>query len=160
MIVKAIIDEDFNNYKQPSMFIGTCCCDWKCAKEGGFNISICQNSTLTQTENIDISNEEIYQRYINNSITKAIVVGGLEPMLQFDELYELIQYFRNLNCLDNFVIYTGYYDYEIQDKLNLLARFPNIIVKFGRFIPNQEKHYDEVLGVYLASDNQYAEKIS
>ena len=35
-----------------------------------------------------------------------------------------------------------------------------IIIKYGRFIPNQQKHYDEILGVYLASDNQYAEKIS
>lgn len=29
-----------------------------------------------------------------------------------------------------------------------------------RYIPNQEKHYDEVLGIYLASDNQYAEKLN
>ena len=33
-----------------------------------------------------------------------------------------------------------------------------VIVKFGRFRPNQEKHYDEVLGVYLISDNQYAKE--
>jgi len=36
----------------------------------------------------------------------------------------------------------------------------NIIIKYGRFIPDKEKHYDEVLGIYLASDNQYAERIS
>lgn len=39
-------------------------------------------------------------------------------------------------------------------------KWKNIIVKFGRFIPNQHPHYDEVLGINLASDNQYAEKIS
>ena len=38
--------------------------------------------------------------------------------------------------------------------------FNNIIVKFGRFIPNQESHYDEILEVNLASPNQYARKIS
>ena len=37
--------------------------------------------------------------------------------------------------------------------------FTNIIIKFGRYIPNQKPHYDEVLGVNLASDNQYAERI-
>ena len=33
-----------------------------------------------------------------------------------------------------------------------------IIVKFGRFRPNQEKHFDEVLGIYLASNNQYGKE--
>ena len=28
------------------------------------------------------------------------------------------------------------------------------------FVPNQEKHYDEVLDVELASPNQYARRIS
>ena len=44
--------------------------------------------------------------------------------------------------------------------INNLKQFPNIIIKFGRFIPNQQSHYDEVLGINLASDNQYAKKIS
>jgi hypothetical protein len=34
----------------------------------------------------------------------------------------------------------------------------NIIVKFGRYRPNQEPHFDKVLGVELASDNQYAKE--
>ena len=38
-------------------------------------------------------------------------------------------------------------------------KYKNIIVKFGRYVPNQPAHYDEVLGVYLASDNQYAEQL-
>ena len=49
---------------------------------------------------------------------------------------------------------------EILNKVTVLKRFPNIIIKFGRYIPNQQPHYDEVLGVNLASDNQYAERIS
>ena len=42
----------------------------------------------------------------------------------------------------------------------ILKKYSNIIIKFGRFIPNQKPHYDPVLGVELASDNQYGEKIS
>ena len=41
-----------------------------------------------------------------------------------------------------------------------LKKYPNIVVKYGRYIPNSESHYDEVLGITLASSNQYAEKIS
>ena len=43
---------------------------------------------------------------------------------------------------------------------HIYLNFRNIIVKFGRFIPDQESHYDEVLGVNLASNNQYAKKLS
>ena len=48
----------------------------------------------------------------------------------------------------------------IINKVCLLSNYKNIIIKYGRYITNQEKHYDEVLGVYLASENQYAERIS
>ena len=62
-------------------------------------------------------------------------------------------------CLDDIVIYTGYNKEELIDRIEWLSGFSNIIVKFGRYIPNQEKHFDEVLGIYLASDNQYAERL-
>ena len=42
----------------------------------------------------------------------------------------------------------------------MLYDYKNIIIKYGRYIPNQTPHRDEVLGVNLASDNQYAERIS
>lgn len=61
---------------------------------------------------------------------------------------------------DDIVIYTGYYKEEIKEYIDKLRVYPNIIIKFGRYIPNQEKHYEEELGIYLASDNQYAERIS
>ena len=35
-----------------------------------------------------------------------------------------------------------------------------MIIKFGRFIPNDDKHIDPVLGVELASKNQYAVKLN
>lgn len=159
MLLKTIIDEDFNNYKLPSIFIGTCYCDWKCPSEQGLPISICQNQPLAQQPNIEYSIESIYNRYISNPITQAVVVGGLEPMLQFENVLNLIKYFREYNCNDDIVIYTGYYPHEIQDKIDKLKQYKNIIIKFGRFIPNQNPHFDSVLGVNLASDNQYAERI-
>lgn len=160
MQVKTIIDEDFTNYKNPSMFISTCYCNWKCCIEQGLDKSICQNSEIAQQKNIEISADEIFSRYNSNPITNALVIGGLEPFLQFKEVYTLIKYFRDNKCSDDIVIYTGYYDYEIQNQLNELKQFQNIIIKFGRYIPNQKTHFDEVLGINLASNNQYAEKIS
>ncbi len=160
MKIKNILDEDFINYKSPSMFIGTAICNWKCCMEQNMSVEVCQNAPLAQSPTIDYPIKKIYHRYISNDITTSICIGGLEPMLQFDELYELIKYFRLNGCYDTFVIYTGYYPDEIQDKLDMLINMKNIVVKFGRYMPNQEKHYDDILGVYLASDNQYAEVIS
>lgn len=160
MKIKGLQDEDFVNYKKPSMFIGTSLCDWKCCNEQCLDKSICQNSSLANSKTIDVSADEIYRRYINNPITKAVVIGGLEPMLQFSEVLDLVKIFRDSDCNDDIVIYTGYYKEEIADKIPLLSKYKNIVIKYGRYIQNQEKHYDEVLGVWLASDNQYAERIS
>jgi hypothetical protein len=159
MRIKSLIAEDFVNYKNPSMFIGTCFCTWKCCIEANIPLSICQNHEIAKESVINISNESLYQKYIDNSITQSIVIGGLEPMLQFDEVCELIECFRNNDCNDMFVIYTGYYPDEIKDEIETLKKYKNIIIKFGRFIPNKHHRYDDVLGVELASDNQYAERI-
>lgn len=160
MKIKGLIAEDFTNYKLPSMFIITSQCDWKCCKEQGLDIGVCQNAPLVTQKAKEISIEAIYNAYITNDITKSIVIGGLEPILQITEIYELIKYFRDNGVEDDIVIYTGYYANEISFSLNKLAQYPNIIVKFGRYIPNRKQIYDNVLGVYLASDNQYAERIS
>lgn len=160
MRVKAIKDEDFVNYKVPCMFISTCFCDWKCCHDANIPEEVCQNNELASMRTIDVSADSIYRRYINNPISEAIVIGGLEPIKQFNEIYELIEYFRVNSCEDNFVIYTGYNKNEITDEIRQLSNFKNIIIKFGRFIPNQEPHYDHVLGVNLISDNQYAEVIT
>lgn len=160
MKTKGILVEDFVNYKLPSMFIISSKCDWKCCKEQGFKISICQNSMVALNPTIDLDNSTIYDFYANNDITKAVVIGGLEPFLQFEELKDLISYFRcrGENC--DFVIYTGYYPYEIQDQLEMLSSYENIVIKFGRYIPSLPSIYDETLGVTLASNNQYAKRIS
>ena len=161
MKLKGIVDEDFVNYKLPSMFLITSICDWKCCKEAGIDISVCQNQSLAKEETIFIAEEKIFERYINNPITKAVVIGGLEPFEQFGEIFNLIFYFRSFKgCKDPFVIYTGYYPEEIDGQIRHLSMFENIIVKFGRYIPNREKIFDETLGIELVSDNQFAIKIS
>ena len=157
MVIKQLLDEDFVNYKKPSMFIGFPYCSWKCDKECG--MQVCQNSALATAISKNIGVKTIVNRYINNSITSSIVCGGLEPFDTWDDLYELITYMR-ISTQDDIVIYTGYYKKEIEEYIKKLKTFPNIIIKFGRYIPCQEKHYDEELGIYLASDNQYAERIS
>ena len=151
--------EDFVNYKVPSMFLITSICDWKCCKEANIDISICQNQSLTKQPTKTYSYESIYQAYVNNPITKAIVIGGLEPFDQFEEIFRLILYFRAQGCDDMFVIYTGYDKHELS-VLYMLRMLKNITVTFGRFKPNNKPHFDSVLGVNLISDNQYAEVIS
>lgn len=159
MLIKDIIDENYQDYKKPSMMIATSMCDWKCCRESGCDNSLCQNSSISLQKTIDISDEKIVERYLNNPLTHAVVVGGLEPFLQFGELISLISKFRQFTN-DDIVIYTGYYESEIEDLLSSLAKFENIIVKLGRFIPNKSGRYDEVLGIHLSSDNQYGKRLN
>lgn len=158
--LKGIVAEDFSNYKFPSMFLITSMCDWKCCIEAKLDISVCQNSDLVNAETKEFNIENIIKSYLANDITKSIVIGGLEPFKQFDEIYSLIRCLRENSCEDDIVIYTGYYLEEIKEQVEKLKNFKNIIIKFGRFIPNNTTKYDEVLGVTLASDNQFGERIS
>lgn len=153
--LKGIVDEDFVNYKVPSMTLEFPKCTFKC---GG---DYCQNSALAKEKDITVSINSICRRYLNNPITQAIVCQGLEPMDSFNELHELIWTMRvHFDCFDDIVIYTGYDKEEIKAEIRELKYWSNIIIKYGRFIPDQEPHYDEILGVKLASDNQYAERIN
>ena len=49
---------------------------------------------------------------------------------------------------------------EIKEALDKLRKYDNIIIKYGRFLLNKPPRYDEVLGITLASDNQFAEVLS
>lgn len=153
MKIKGLITEDFVNYKKASMTIIFPYCTFKCGKGD------CQNSSLAKSPIIEISIDDLVNRYINNPITEAVVMQGLEPFDSWNDLKEFIQKLREYSN-DDIVIYTGYTKDEVIEYIKELSVYPNIIVKFGRYLPNQEKHYDDVLGVYLASNNQYAERIS
>ena len=157
MIIKGIIDEDLINYKKPSMVIEFPHCDFKCDRECGR--CICQNSALVAAADIEISISKLAYRYSINDITQAIVFQGLEPFDSWNDLISLIMEIRS-TCNDDIVIYTGYNENEIKSYIDFLSKFENIIIKFGRYIPDQESRYDEVLGVELASPNQYAKRIS
>ena len=168
MTIKAIIDEDFSHYKKPSMVIAFPNCSFKCERDCG--MQVCQNGTLATMPNIEVSYKEVIERYLANNLTSAVVMAGLEPFDSAHNMYKLIGYLREYTN-DDIVIYTGYTKEEIEklgedtvgkgtilNFLKCIGRY-NIIVKFGRFIPSQEKHYDELLGVDLASLNQHAERI-
>lgn len=158
MIVKEIRDEDFTSYKKPSMVIGFPSCTFKCERECGQKM--CQNSALATAPDIRVSVENIVNRYLQNPITKAIIFAGLEPMDSWDDVVSLIDEFRKYTE-DDIVVYTGYKMDEICKKTYWLGnKYKNIIFKLGRFIPGHQPHFDQVLGVNLASNNQYAEVIS
>lgn len=154
--LKGIVDEDFVNYKLPSMTLMFPRCTFKCGS------TFCQNSALVKEKDIEISVDTIYERYINNPITKSIVLQGLEPLDSWDDVKEILYHFRILKeCFDDIVIYTGYTKEEITDKVAYIKLiYPNVIIKYGRYIDGQKPHKDEVLGILLSSPNQYAERIT
>lgn len=155
--VKDVIDEDFVNYKKPSMFIATSKCSFKCEKE---DCEVhCQNSSIVRQKTIKENINKLINRYLKNDITHAIVFGGLEPFDQMDELISFVIAFRKYSY-DDIVIYTGYNEIEVYDKRKALLFANNhngkIIIKYGRFKSNGIKRYDNILGIELASSNQYA----
>lgn len=158
MKLKGIIEEDFVQYKKPSMFLIFPKCSFKCDKECGR--PICQNGALANSEEIEIDiKQDIIWKYMDNPITEAIVCGGLEPFDSWEDLKCLIMNLRYYTP-DDIVIYTGYREYEVsREKIDWLDLYGNIIIKFGRFIPDQPSRYDEILGVNLASNNQYAKRL-
>lgn len=153
MKVKGVIYEDFINFKKPCMYIAfPHCKGFKCGKE------LCQNSSLVHAPDLEVDYKDLVEKYLQNPISEAICIAGLEPFDDFEDLKSLIQYIRS-RAYDQIIIYTGYNEEEIAEELNELRDFGNIIIKFGRFVPNQESHFDEVLGVKLASPNQYGKEL-
>lgn len=158
MLLKGIIDCDFVNYKEPVLTLEFSQCDFKCDKLNG--CQVCQNSALAREPNIDISLEYIWQLYEQNPLTKGFCCQGLEPFDSPADLYKLLEFIRhNKNCNDIIIIYTGYEPNERPMLENIIRTYNNIIIKWGRYILGNEPHYDSILGVHLASNNQYAEII-
>lgn len=159
MIIKDIKDEDFANYKKPSMFVIMPHCSFKCDKENGCNL--CQNSHLAQEPDRKYTTDGMIVRYLTNPLTKAIVFGGLEPFDSAEELDYFIYLLRNrYYCKDDVVIYTGYTEEELDSNpyFQSIIQNGNVVIKFGRFRPDRQPYYNEVLGVKLASDNQHARR--
>lgn len=169
MIVKGIIDEDLINYKKPSMVVMTPICTFKCDKECGGRV--CQNSALATSPNIEVHPKGLIRRYIDNPITQAIIFAGLEPLDTFVDVFECGYLLRQNGYMDDIVIFTGYTEEEVanmyvgippgaQDSyIDLIKQhLAPVVVKYGRFVPDCQPHYDEVLGVNLSSDNQYAKR--
>lgn len=76
-------------------------CTFKCGRD------YCQNSSLAKTPIIEISIDDLVNKYINNPITEAVVMQGLEPFDSWNDLKEFVQKLREYNN-DDIVIYTGY----------------------------------------------------
>jgi hypothetical protein len=144
-----IVDYDIINYKKPSMFLIFPYCSFKCGR------AECQNSALAEEQLKKVTILSLIENYSCFPLTEAVVCGGLEPMDSWEDLQAFIINFR-YHFADDIVIYTGYTEEEIQDKIEWLSLYENIIIKFGRYIPNQEHHFNELLGVELVSPNQYA----
>ena len=167
-----IIEEDFVNYKKPAMVILMPYCSGKC--NIGHEKPVCHNYHLHESQLMEVSIETLGDRYLNNDITKAIVFQGLEPFDSEQDLLEFVRYLRiDKECKDDIVIYTGYTKEEMESGnygrtkeefgnpcgYNELKKISNVIVKFGRFIPDRPHFFDPILGIELASDNQFAEVI-
>lgn len=155
-----IIETDFVNYKVPCMTVMFPYCSFKCNKE--CNKQVCHNTLLQDSELVELDIDEIIQDYyLPNIVTEAIVMQGLEPFDSFNDLKELVKEFSEW-CNDDIVIYTGYKEEEIKDEVKQLCDVVtgnDLIIKFGRFIPNIDARYDSTLGVVLRSDNQYAKVV-
>lgn len=150
-----LLDVDTVNYKKISYVLEFPYCSMKCGAD------VCQNAKLNGKNVKTLNMRSVIENYLSNGLSKAIVMQGMEPLDSFDEVKRFISLLRDeYHCNDDIVIFTGYNHNEVEDKIASLSAWPNIIVKFGRYIPGQESHYDIILGVELASDNQYAERIS
>ena len=157
MLIKGIIDCDLVNYKEPCLTIETPKCNFKCDKECG--MLVCQNSSLASAPTFNCPIETIIDYFDANPVTQAICFQGLEPFDTFEDLLSFIQVFR-VSHSQPIIIYTGYTQQELKEFLKILKQYKNIIIKFGRVVPNDNSIYDKILGVNLSSSNQYAEVIS
>lgn len=159
MLLKGILDCDLTNYKKPVLTLEFPYCTMKCDKLNGH--PVCQNSGLAREPNIEVSLDTIWNFYQNNPLTKGFCCQGLEPLDSVDELLGFIYYIRKIRyCDDPIIIYTGYEKEEVTKFIYQITQYKNIIIKWGRYIIGAEPHYDEILGVKLASNNQYGEIIS
>ena len=160
MKILDVLDVDSVNYKKLCMTIMFPYCSFKCNKDAG--TIVCQNYQSKGSELIDVEINELIKMYVENPLTEAIVMQGFEPFDSYNDLYALIYEFTRVSK-DDIVIYTGYNKSEIQSEVLALCDLiecNNLIIKFGRYVPNDISVFDETLGVTLSSSNQYAEVVN
>ena len=158
--VKGIIWEDTVNYKKIcTTLMMPLCAGFKCDRENGVNM--CQNRGLAAAPSQTVHVNSFIRNYKSNPLTEAIVFQGLEPLDTPVSVFTVAAALKDFQITDDFVIYTGYTREERISTIEVLASIVpgHLIIKWGRFIPNQKPHFDPILGVNLSSDNQYGEII-
>lgn len=158
MFLKGIIDTDYVQYYKPCMTLMFPNCSFKCDFESGKKV--CINSNLALMPNIEINTYTLIERYLSNDMIDTLCCSGLEPFDSAEDLNRLITLLRFCECNDDVIIFTGYTEEEINVKFCWIYAHKNIIIKFGRYIPDVDPIYDEVLQKLLASNNQYAKRIT
>lgn len=158
MTLKGIIDTDYVQYYKPCMTLMFPKCSFKCDKESGRQI--CINNRLTQSPNIEINVYTIIERYLSNDMVDTLCCAGLEPFDSPAELNRLLSLLRFCECDDDVLIFTGYTEDEVNEQFKWIYAHKNIIIKFGRFLPETPAVFDDLLQKKLASRNQYAKRIT
>lgn len=146
--------EVFQDYKKSALLLCCVSCDWKCCREAGISNEVCQNHRIASQREVTIPFDSVLNK-VSRSFTDAIIFGGLEPLLQIEEVCGLIEYLREHNVKKDILIYTGYYLEEIDKSVIERLKKHHVIFKCGRYIPNRPQKFDKILGITLASDNQY-----
>lgn len=142
--------ETFIDYKKTSMYIAFPVCSLNCKN--------CHNKELRNKNTVELDYKTIVDYILNNPIIESVVLSGMNPMDSFDDVVGLIKELRKKSNMD-VVIYSGKLKYELKKEISVLKSFSNIIVKFGEYKENDIPIYSEVLGINLASSNQYARRI-
>ena len=155
MHLKQIIDESVGDYKETSMLLIAPECAWKCVG--------CHNTHLLKLITKNFPDEEILERFQKNPLSKAIVLGGLEPFDCMEEVRAFLQTLRESNIVNpkpTVIIYTGYDFPDIEQELirtgldEEMKKHDKVLLKYGGYLPGYNPTYNPLLGINLASPNQ------
>lgn len=148
----------FNDYKKTGLYIPIGVnCTGKCWREQGLTSDICQNWDMNNVyETYTI--KDILEIYDKNPFLEAFIMTGMEAFDNFEEMLNLIKVIRSYKN-EEIVIFTGYNPNELKDEINILKKFKDIIIKFGRYERDLKPKKDEVGGVTLVTSNQFFKRI-
>ena len=148
-----------NYYKEVSLLIPIgVSCTWKC--EGCIN-----KKHDSEYARLTPPLKDIMTLYKENVMAKAVVLAGLEPLDNLCDLKAFIRSFRE-QFDDPIVIYTGYDLDDIWASCELTEVFKevllkdrNMVIKFGRYMKDRPRKWNDALELYLESDNQWVLRI-